>query len=204
MRLDKVIVRAVLSTLAAIVLLFGCLLLALCFLYPSTMMTITYDLGMDKACVKYAMRAYNRSDEVYYAAYATEVAIGADLDEKIEECGLAFMDNADFEEYCTARDERMQLPAGLTGQYAQYIYGQVSLAQYRQGEVDGAINTAFDALKENSFPKNNAVEGLALTALMKKDSAAAKKIEEKMMRIESGLSGEDKTNFDALLLLLKK
>ena len=204
MRLDKVIVRAVLSTLAAIVVLFGCLFLALCFLYPSTMMTITYDLGMDKASVKYAMRAYNRSDEVYYVVYATEVAIGADLDEKIEECGLAFIDNADFEAYCTARDEKMQLPAGLTGQYAQYVYGQVSLAQYRQGEVDGAISTAFDALKENSFPKNNAVEGLALTALMKKDSATAKKIEEKMMRIESGLSGEDKTNFDALLLLLTK
>lgn len=204
MRWDKVIVRAVLSTLAAIVVLFGFLFLTLCFLYPSTMMKITYDLGMDGASVKYAMRAYNRSDEVYYVAYATEVAIGADLDEEIEECGLAFVDNADFEEYCKARDEKMQLTAGLEGQYAQYIYGQVSLAQYRQGETDEAVKTAFAALKENSFPKNNAVEGLALTALMAKDGVTAKKIEEKMMRIESGLSGEDKTNFDALLLLLTK
>ncbi len=200
MRLDKVIVRAVLSTLSAILVLFGCMLLALCFLYPSTMMNITYDLGMDKASVKYATRAYNRSNEVYYIAFATETAIGADLDEKIEECGLVFVKDSDFAQYCAERDAKMGLGEG----YQQYIYGQVSLAQYRQGEKDEAVDTAFGALANNTFPKNNAVQGLALTVLMNGDKAVADTIKEKMMNIESGLSGEDKQNFDALLSLLEK
>ena len=200
MRLDKVIVRAVLSTLSAILVLFGCMLLALCFLYPSTMMNITYDLGMDKASVKYATRVYNRTDEVYYIAFATETAIGADLDEKIEECGLVFVKDSDFAQYCAERDAKMGLGEG----YQQYIYGQVSLAQYRQGEKDEAVDTAFGALANNTFPKNNAVQGLALTVLMNGDKAVADTIKEKMMNIESGLSGEDKQNFDALLSLLEK
>ena len=200
MRLDKVIVRAVLSTLSAIIVLFGCMILALCFLYPSTMMNITYDLGMDKASVKYAARAYNHTDEVYYIAFATETAIGADLDEKIEECGLVFVQDSEFASYCAERDAKMGLGEG----YAQYVYAQVSLSQYRQGKKDEAVNTAFSAIANNTFPKNNAVEGLALTALVDGDKAVADKIQEKMMNIESGLSGEDKQNFDALLSLIKK
>ena len=200
MRLDKVILRAFLSTVSAIVVLFGCMMMALCFLYPSTMMNLTYDLGMDKASVKYAMRAYERTDEVYYVAFATEVAIGADLDEQIETCGLEFTKNNDFTQYCLERDANMN----LDGEYAQYVYGQVSLAQYRQGESDEAISTAFSALAENTFPKNNAVQGLALTVLMAKDTVTKEKIQEKMMNIESGLSGEDKQNFDALLSLFDK
>ena len=200
MRVDKVIVRAALSTLAAIIVLFGCMILALCFLYPSTMMNITYDLGMDKASVKYAMRAYDRTDDVYYVAFATEVAIGADLDEQIEDCGLAFTQNSDFTQYCLERDAKMN----LGGDYAQYVYGQVSLAQYRQGEKDEALATAFSALAENTFPKNNAVQGLTLTVLMEGDTTTKEKIYEEMMNIESGLSGEDKQNFDALLSLFDK
>ena len=201
MRVDKVIVRAVLSTLTAIIVLFGCMLLALCFVYPSTMMNITYDLGMDKASVKYATRVYNRTDEVYYIAFATETAIGADLDEKIEECGLVFVKDDEFTAYCADRDTKMN----LGGSYAQYIYGQISLAQYRQNKKTQAIETAFHALSGNMFPNGNAVQGLALTALMAGDSEVALTIYEKMMNIESGLLGEeDKQTFDALLSLLGK
>lgn len=201
MRVDKVIVRAVLSTLTAIIVLFGSMILALCFIYPSTMMNITYDLGMDKASVKYATRVYNRTDEVYYIAFATETAIGADLDEKIEECGLTFVKDDEFANYCNDRDTQMN----LGGSYAQYIYGQISLAQYRQNKKTQAIETAFNAISGNTFPNGNAVQGLALTALMAGDSEVAHTIYEKMMNMESGLFSEkDRQPFDALLSLLGK
>ena len=93
----------------------------------------------------------------------------------------------------------------LGGSYAQYIYGQISLAQYRQNKKTQAIETAFSALSGNMFPNGNAVQGLALTALMAGDSEVAHTIYEKMMNIESGLLGEeDKQTFDALLSLLGK
>ena len=43
MSVDKVIIRTFLSTLAAIALLFGIMLLALVAFFPSTMMELTYN-----------------------------------------------------------------------------------------------------------------------------------------------------------------
>ena len=78
MRADKVILRAFLSTLIAIAALMAFLLITLLCVYPSTMMEITYDLGMNQSSVRNATRAYNRTDDIYYIAYATDVAIESD------------------------------------------------------------------------------------------------------------------------------
>ena len=51
MSVDKVILRAALSTLAAILILFAFMILSLTYIFPSTMMGITYDLGMDGASI---------------------------------------------------------------------------------------------------------------------------------------------------------
>ena len=203
MRIDRVILRSVLSTLAAILVMFAITLLALCFIYPSTMMHVTYDLGMDKASVKYAMRAYNRLDEVYYVAFATETAIGDDNDEKIEECGLAFIANEHFVEYCQTRNE--QLPQGVEGSYQQYVYGQVCLAQYRQDKKATAVTTAVAALQSGEgyiFPANNAFVALSLTVLMQEDTATLTKLKEKMGEIASVVSPSDRACFDALFAML--
>ena len=51
MRTDRVILRSFLTTLLAIALLFGTMLLVLCFIFPASMMEITYDLGMNEFCL---------------------------------------------------------------------------------------------------------------------------------------------------------
>jgi galactose-1-phosphate uridylyltransferase len=64
----------------------------LCLAFPSTMMGLTYNLGMDKSSIYFAECAYSRSDDVYYIAYATEIAIeGESIDKIIEdEIGIVF------------------------------------------------------------------------------------------------------------------
>ena len=119
MRVDKVILRAALSTLAATVILFACMLGGLCLFYPSTMMNITYDLGMDASAVHHATRAYTRLDDVSYIAFATEVAIGADDDEELAECGDLFIADEQFSEYCAARTAEL---GDVEGTYEQYVY----------------------------------------------------------------------------------
>lgn len=203
MRIDRVVLRAVLSTLAAIFVLFSFMLLALCFIYPSTMMNVTYDLGMDNASVKYAMRAYNRTEEIYYVAFATETAIGADNDEKIEACGLSFVADEEFPLYCETRD--MQLPENVNGSYGQYVYGQVCLAQYRQDKKTDAVNTAILALSQGTgyvFPENNAFVALALTVLMQKDTDMVAQLKEKMAIVGENLMEEDRAYFDTLYQML--
>lgn len=197
MRVDKVIMRAALSTLTAIIVLFVAMILMLCFLFPWTMMQLTYDLGMDGASVRSAKRAYNMSGEVYYVAFATDVAIGCGDDEKIVECGKMLIADENFKLYC---EEKTAQTAELGGVYDQYVYGQVCLAQYRQGDKEGAIATAFSSLN-GAFEKNNAVAALLVTALSTKDSDTVDEIQLKMNEMQSQISQENSAYFQEMLTL---
>ena len=197
MRVDKVIMRAALSTLTAIIVLFVAMILMLCFLFPWTMMQLTYDLGMDGASVRNAKRAYNMSGEVYYVAFATDVAIGKGDDEKIVECGQMLIADENFKLYC---EEKTAQTAELGGVYDQYVYGQVCLAQYRQGDKDGAIATAFSSL-DGAFVRNNAVVALLVTALSRQDSDTVDKIQVKMNEMQSQISENDNAYFQEMFEL---
>ena len=110
MRIDKVILKTVLSTLLAIFVLCGVTVTALAFLYPSTMMELSYNVGLDDASAWFAHRAYNQLDNVFYIGYATQVAIGQDDPEAIEKYGDKFIADEGFEEYCAERDKEKGLP----------------------------------------------------------------------------------------------
>ncbi len=200
MRVDKVIVRAALSTLAAILVLFAVMLLALSFIFPSTMMRIAYELGMDGASVTCAKRAYAQTDETYYIAFATEVAIGADDDEQIEECGLKFIgdDEQAFKAYCADYQSKL---SNLNGTYDQYVYGQVCLAQYRQGKTAEAVATAFSGL-HNAFPQNNAAVILAMTAVGAHDTETVSLIKTEMNELGKSLTLDTDKAYLAQVLAL--
>jgi hypothetical protein len=203
MRVDKIILRAVLSTVAAMLILFAFMILALTFLYPSTMMLISYDLGLENASINCAARAYGYSNEVYYIAYATEVAIGADNDEKIVLCGDKLLGDKNFETYCVERNAA--LPDGVKGDYEQYVYGQICTAKYRLGDKTGAVDLAFQSLEENKFPENNAAAAVLLVALGNegKSGATVNAIKTKMNEMTNTLQG-DRTYFDGIFALLNE
>ncbi len=197
MRVDKVILRAALSTLAAIAALLAAMTLALCFIFPSTMMRITYDLGMDGASIRYANRAYSYTGDVYFIAFATEVAIGESNDAQIELCGEKLIDDENFDAHCQKRNEQVASEGG----YAQYVFGQVCLAKYRQGEKTEAIDKSF-ALVESGFPKNNAIAAVLLAALSQDDDETVQAVATKMNEMNaSEFSETEKTYFEDLLAL---
>ena len=196
MRVDKVILRAALNTVAAILGLIVFAICALALIYPSTMMEITYDLGMDKLCIANAKQAYKRSGDIYYAAFATEVAISMDDYERIETCGELMAGDDEFAAYCKDKDEKMDL--GDTGSYAQYVYGQICLAVYRQGDEKEAVDKAF-AWLDGSFPANNAAVTVLVTAMVEGDDATAEYVEEKMLGMQSDVATEDKAYFEETL-----
>ncbi len=204
MGVDKVILRAFLSTLAAIALLFVFMFSALIFIYPSTMMEITYDLGMDSASISFAETAYDRSEEVYYIAYATEVAIGIDDYQEIELCGERFIADENFAEYCNAKE----LPAEVDMTYEQYIYGQVCVSKYNLGKKEAAVQRSIE-LVGNSFPKNNAMVAMLITVMNDADSALKDKLVTRMTEIQTqseafGLSETDATYLANILSVATK
>ncbi len=194
MSTDKVVWRSILMTLLSIIVLFGVMLLLLCFVFPATMMQLTYDLGMDKSSVKYAMRVYERSDDVVYVAFAMEISIQLENEEWIEEYGLQLLDDDEFETYAKLRnDEIAQGNEGIVDEqekitlpYQQYVYGQVSIAQYAQGKVSKAQDTAFASL-QGDFPEMNAVCVLFLTSMQKGDIETADRIAAEIQTYQADL-----------------
>lgn len=199
MRVDKVILRAALSTLAAILVLMSFMVFTLSFLYPSTMMEITYDLGMDASSVRCAKRAYSQSgNDVYFIAYATEVAIGADDYAKIEECGELLIADEQFEEYCAERNAALS-----TESYDQYVLGQVCLAKYRLEKSTDAVAKAYEWLY-GTFPPNNALAALGITALTEGDTLTASAVKEKMDEMNTAsLSGTDLEYYGKIMSVLE-
>ncbi len=192
MRVDKVILRAFLSTLAAIVVLFAFMFAALSLIYPSTMMKLTYDLGMDSSSIRYATRAYDRTNDVYYIAYATEVAIGLGDEEKIVTCGESFIADEEFADYCQAKNEQYVGNTEIEGSYEQYIYGVVCVSEYALGNRTDAVEKAFGLIGDG-YPVSNAAAAVLATAIAAGDTATIQTIGERLQKIDrESLSSEEK------------
>lgn len=200
MRVDKVILKAFISTLAAIVLLFAFMFGVLALAFPSTMMHLSYDFGRDKSSIRHAERAYRWFDDTSYMAYAMEVAIGSDNQEKIETCGETVVADAEFfTEYCV--EKQASLPESVTTRYEDYLYGKIAVAKYEQGKKEEAVNYAFDSLK-GGFPRDNAVVAVYYASLG--DQATVEMIKGKMNDQASSIAEGDKAYFDKMLWVMNQ
>ena len=202
MRVDKVILKAFISTFSAIVLLLALMFSALALVFPSTMMHISYDFGWDRTSIRYAQRAYGWFEDTSYMAYAFEVAIGCGNQEKIEECGLLLVEDEEyFAQYCAEKGAKM--PSTLTGDYEDFIYGKIAVAKYEQGAKEEAVNYAFDTL-QGGFPMDNAAVAVLYAAASKGDKATMDMIKGKMEQQQASIADRDKAYFGKVLAVISE
>lgn len=194
---DKIILKSILNTLLAILILFVFMFGMLFAFFPSTMMGITYRFGMDGASIYFAERSYRDSGEIYFISYATEVAIGCDDYAKIESCGEAFIADEEFASYCAERNEQI---GDVGGTYQQYVYVNVCLSKYQTKGGEAAAQSAFAYTA--GFPKNNAIAAVLFTALEKGDGATVQLIRAEMDERKDGLSAADAKYFADVYSLL--
>ncbi len=172
MSVDKVILRAVLSTLAAIGALLIFMVSALCIAFPSTMMGITYSLGMEASSIHFAERAYKGSEDVYFLGYATEVAIEEDKTDKILSCGQQLIAHDEFAAFCEKKGDN-------AGAYKRFIYGQVCVAKYRSNDKQGAVETAYDSLN-GEFKSGNPLIAVMMAAITAQDKDTVRAVLDKL------------------------
>ena len=141
MRLDKIILKAFLQTLAAALLLMGISLGVVCLAFPQTMMDVTYSMGMDEASVNYALTSYERFGAVDYIVRAADTALEAKLYEKAEECLEKLIADEGFESACEAMDRANEAAGKPTG-YRAYYYRQLCLVKYEVGKTTEAVDCA--------------------------------------------------------------
>ncbi|MBR2341629.1 MAG: hypothetical protein IKA72_04405 [Clostridia bacterium] len=195
MKIDKVIVRTIVNTLCAIAILIISALLFASFIFPSTMMGISYKLGNDSGAMKYAYTSYSRTKEVVYIAYATEVAFGVDSDEDIVYYGEQFVADENFDDYCLQIDLQSETEQGA---YRQYVYGRLVISEYSLNEKDKAFSYALDAIGDK-FVKNNALVALLFESMVAGDGVTVDKVVSKMRELSSTLNGEDAVYLNSLL-----
>ena len=194
MRMDKVILKSALSTLAAIGVLYVVLIAVLCLVFPQTMMGVTYDMGMTDLSIFFADVSYNRSHEAYYAAFVTEVSISANYDDKTEWYGQTLLDHSGFDSYAATRvgsadGEKVE-------EYRTYIQGQVCLAKYDLGKQDEALDTAFGYLGGHFYEYNPVVALLVMRA----DAEMKAEIGERLKSVAVN-SSEEQAYLDEMILL---
>ena len=201
MGVDKVILKAFLSTLAAIAAMFVILLGVLLMCFPATMMDLTYSLGMESWSITQAKRAYGRGEDIHYIAKAMETAIEIEDFKQIEVCGLKMIADEDFIVYCAEKDENSD---SSFGEYDDYIYGEIGVAKYNRGKKTEAIEFVFANTQETAFPKNNAIVAVLLTSLRDGDMQTANLIKGKMEERLGKLSQADRAYCEELLGLISK
>ena len=205
MRVDKVIIKAFISTFSAIVLLFGFMFGVLSLAVPATMMELSYDFGRDETSIRYAERAYDWFADPYYMAYAMEVAISSDNQEKIETCGEELTkDEEYFTQYCAEKQAALDTQAdllGVTMNYEDILYGKIAVAKYKQGKKEEAVNYAFDTLK-GGFSLDNSVMAVFYSAVGDQDTVNM--IKGKMNERAVNVAEEDKATFDEMLARMSK
>ena len=159
-RVDRIIVKSVISTVAAaltlLVILFGVLVLA----FPHTMMDLTYSLGMDKACVNYSVKSYERFDVIEYIAKGADTALAAKLYDKADQCLESLVADEDFEEFCSQKNQAVV--DGLSEvDYRGYYLRQLCVAKYRAGKGIAAVDRACGLLNGSFVSGNPLVAVLA-------------------------------------------
>ena len=167
--LGKLVLKTAAATFSLLValalILFGVVSLA----SPAAMMSFTDSLDMNGASAYYSVAVYDRTGEISDLAVAVEKSYDAGHYVDAAAYGEKLLNDSDFSAYCAARDEDTQGNAEIRSSYAQYAGGIVSSAQYYNGEGDKALNTAFDALADQTFPETNAVSLLTSAAINRDD-----------------------------------
>ena len=206
MRVDKVILKAALSTLAAIAILLSVMAAACFAFFPATVMEISYNVGWTETAVENAERAYKQSGDVSFLAFAFEVSVSNGDDKSTEKYGLKLIAHEDFASYCTAEDENV---GAIAGGYASYVHGKTYAAMYRNGKTQQAVDLAFEQV-QTSFVRNNPVVRVLLSALQKNDMRAGALIHQRLVAIKQAqlssptYSATDLSYLDEIIALAER
>ncbi len=152
-RVDRIIVRAVISTFAAAMTLLAIMFGVLALAFPQTMMDLTYSLGMDKACVNYAVTSYARFDAIEYIAKGADTALAAQMYDKADKCLEYLVSDEDFDAFCQQKNQSVA-DSLSEADYRGYYLRQLCVAKYRAGKGVNAVDRACELLN-GSFTAGN-------------------------------------------------
>ncbi len=161
----KTALKVVAAILAALVLAFGVMSLA----FPRTMAQIFENFGNYSMATGYASLSYTYYGEAEDLGRCFEYSVFSYNDGDAISYGEKLIEHEKFGELCEERKS-----TGID--YKQFVYGNISAAKYRKGDLDGAIATALSGDAENV----NAFGTLTIAVVKANDKTAANRILEEL------------------------
>lgn len=165
--MNKVILKTAIKTLVAVIIA-AILAFAIASLgFPQSMASLCAKCENYTFATSYASLRYTYTHSVDDLDTCARYSILSKHDGNIVKfCGQLVADDG-FDGICEKE---------TSVNYRQYVYGNLSAAQYRRGEKDKAIDTAKKAMLDNEFPAGNAFVYLTLAVQAKSDKITADKI----------------------------
>lgn len=157
----KTALKVVAAVLGALVLAFGVMSLA----FPRTMAQIFEKFGSYSVAAGYSSLSYTYYGEVGDLGRCFEDSVFAYNDGDTVSYGEKLIKHEKFNELCEERKS-----SGID--YKQFVYGNISAAKYRKGDLDGAIAAALAGDAENV----NAFGTLTIAVVKANDKQAASRI----------------------------
>ncbi len=190
--LNKVIFKTALKTVLAVIIAFILALIILCFGFPRTTADICQSFGNYSLAASFSSlnyKYYGDVDDLYACA---NYSILSKDDKKIISYCKQFADDERFEDYCADKD-------GVK----QWVLSNLSAAQYRRGDKEGALKTAESSLAgSNGFPSGNAVVSLTIEVGKAMDKQTATALKEFLDGADVVPSADEQATFDNVMKIL--
>ncbi|MBQ3234633.1 MAG: hypothetical protein IJA97_00565 [Clostridia bacterium] len=183
--MKKLIIKTIafsLGILAVGVCLFY-LIMATCA--PSSLGNFYFRTGNEKLAVKYAEKAYHKSEDISDLATLVERSAVCDNSELVKKYGFTLINHSDYEELSTNKGSS----------YKYYVAGSLVEALYKLGETQTAIDTAFD--NTLGYSQVNPIRVLISLAMQGEDSKTLSTI---LSRLENRESKNELCNNDISLI----
>ena len=185
----KTALKSLLGVIIALILAFG----IASFGFPKSMAGICADCGNYRFATSYASLRYTYTKSVDDLDVCAQYSIFSGHDGNIVKFCGKLVDDKGFEGICEKRGDK-------SGDYKQFIYGNLCAAQYRRGDKQKAVDTAETAMEGvNGFPAGNAFVSLTLEVQKKSDKETATAI----LEIIEGNFEQTKT-YEAVIAILQE
>ncbi len=201
--MNKVILKTALKTLLAVIIAFILALLILCLGFPGTTADLCQSFGNYSLAETFSSLNYKYYGDIEDLYNCANYSILAKNDSKIVDNCKEFSEDERFESYCAEHDEKSDDYFAEHGGTKQRILSNLSAAQYRTGDKDGALATAKASLSNvNGFPEGNAVISLTIEIGKSKDKQTASLLKQFLDGADITPSAEEKPTFDNVIKIL--
>ena len=167
--MNKVILKSAIITIISVII--GALMVFALWilLSPQTMATACENTGNYSLAVTCTDLRYKYSKDVYDLARCAQDSIFSKKDKLIVKYCEKLVEDEQFDEVCRTQDEYMANTeyGEYAKDYKKYVYSKLAMAQYRTGNLDGAMDSA---------KKGENFSTLVIEIMASKDVKSAEKV----------------------------